>query len=195
MGRRVDRWLPAMSVLWWVSAGFATFGVRGGLCVFLVIGGRRLKWRPKKRRDPEALIDLVTLLAVAIRAGVPLGLAFEVAAREVGTPVEGEVDALLRSARLRGLAVALTETTGLLGRLASHLARAQVSGASMASAIETFLTSLRDEEQARLAERARTLPVKLILPISLLLLPGFVALVLGPYVIDQLGGLASSVGP
>ena len=180
--------------VWWLMAGVAGFGLRGAIAVGLVLGGRRL-WRRRRRTDlPADLVDFVTLLSIAVGAGSNLPTGLELACREVGGSVRTEVEDLLRRSRLRGLAPALLEADGALGPLAGHLARAQVSGASVANALETYVATMRADERARHAERARTLPVRLIIPVSLLLLPGFVALVLGPVILDQVGGFAGLDG-
>ena len=180
--------------MWWLMAGVAGFGVRGAVAVGLVIGGRRLWRRPRGTDISADLVDFVTLLSIAVGAGVSLSTGLELACREVGGVVRAEVEDLLRRSRLRGLAPALLEVDGALGPLAGHLARAQVSGASVATALDAYVTTMRADERSRHAERARTLPVRLIIPVSLLLLPGFVALVLGPVILDQVGGFAGLHG-
>jgi pilus assembly protein TadC len=171
--------------------------------VLLLLGGpaigRRLAAalrarRGRSRRPAGDVLELGRLLLLALSAGLPTAAAFSLAAGRLGGPVAGEVDDLLRRARARGLAAALADTAGPLGELASRLARAHLSGASVQQAVEAFLHVRLADERARRLERARSLPVKLIVPVSLLLLPGFVLLVFGPTFLDQIVGLLDPLG-
>lgn len=152
--------------------------------------------RAPNRRRPvgeEDVLAVARLLSIALSAGLPLPAALAYAADEVEGPVEEELRSLLRRSRVRGTALALVETAGPLAELATRLARAQVTGAPMAEAVAAFVRSRRAELRGRALERTRTLPVKLIVPVSLLLLPGFLALVVGPTVVTQLGDLLGPV--
>ncbi len=184
-----------MTAVWWLVAGTAAFGMRGAAAVGAIVVMRRVAPRRKRRSEPVDLMDFVTLATVAVRAGLPLGAALAQAGAEIGGEAGSAVEELLRLARLKGLAMALAETSGPLGSLAAQLARAQVTGSSVAAALEAHLATIRADERARLSERARTLPIRLILPVSLLLLPGFIALVLGPVILEQLAGLNGVTGP
>src|SRR5690606_16180536 len=97
--------------------------------------------------------------------------------------VTGEVGAavrrVVRSARTDGWGPALIAATEL-GSLAPALARAHTSGAPLAQTLEAHLTAHTAERVAAALERARTAPVRLMVPLALLLLPGFTALVVGP---------------
>jgi hypothetical protein len=100
---------------------------------------------------------------------------------------------LLRRARSRGFARALAETEGPLSELAGQLAKGIVTGAPAVSTLSAFLEDRRSRHRGVILEQARTLPVRLIIPVALLLLPGFVALVVGPFVVDQVSGLIGSI--
>jgi hypothetical protein len=123
------------------------------------------------------------VLFIALSAGLSVAAALEFAANEVGPAAAGEIRSVLRNARHQGLAVALTETDDATGRLFAVLARAQLTGASAVKAVAAFVDEERRDRRARGAEAAQRLPVKLTVPLALLILPGFVLLTFGPTVI------------
>jgi Flp pilus assembly protein TadB len=176
------------------SAGLGWRGL-GAALTLLTIGRLRRGRRHNEVVADEAVDHLAALMVIGLSASMALPAAFESAARETGGAVADEVADLLRRASHRGFARALAETEGPLGDLATQLAQAQVTGAPMVGAVTAFLTTRRAATRSKLLERARTLPVRLIVPVALLLLPGFIVLVMGPYVIDQLGDLIGSPLP
>lgn len=178
-----------MSLWWWLTMTWATAGPSGLVAGAAWFGFRRFRSRRLRPTQPGEVTDLAALVAIGISAGHTVVGALELAAGELGGRVNEDVVALLRRSRVTGLAAALADTGGPLGELTGHLARAQVTGAPAAAAVEAFLHTRRSDERARVMQRARTLPVRLIIPVALLLLPGFVALVIGPLVIEQLDGL------
>lgn len=167
-----------------------------GLALLLIEPRRlRLGLRPRRARGAEdQVMELSRLLAVCLSGGLPLLPALEAVSREMASPIKEDVEGLLRQARRDGVARALLEEQGPLSALSGQLARAHVSGAPMREAVSAFVERRRSDARYRSLERARTLGVKLILPVSLLLLPGFIALVIGPTVVAQLDGLLG-VGP
>ena len=123
------------------------------------------------------------VLFVALSAGLPVATALEFAAGEVGPDEAGEVRSVLRAARHHSLAVALAGAGGSTGRLFAVLAGAQTTGASSLRAVAAFIDEDRSARRARAAEAAQRLPIKLTVPLALLILPGFVLLTFGPTVI------------
>jgi pilus assembly protein TadC len=178
----------------WIVMGALAVGWRGALGTVVVVVGARLRHRV--RRTPglgDAEVDQVAaLVVIGLSASMSLANALAAAAEECGGAAATEVADLLRRASHRGFARALAETSGPLGELTSQLAQAQVTGAPMVGAVTAFLATRRAAARARALERARTLPVKLIVPLALLLLPGFLILVMGPYIADQIGGLVGA---
>ncbi len=186
-----------MSRLGWLVMASAGLGWRGlgAALVLLTFGRLRRRWTKPDVVGDEAVDHLAALVVIGLSASMTLPAALENAARETGGAVTDEVGDLLRRARHRGVARALAETEGPLSDLATQLAQAQVTGAPMVGAVTAFLSTRRSATRSRLLERARTLPVRLIVPVALFLLPGFIVLVMGPYVIDQLGELVASPFP
>lgn len=153
-----------------------------------------LRWHPvhPRRRRPRHQIDVLLvarLLTLAISAGHPLGTALQDVRARLPESARPAVDDVLARARSAGLARSLAETTGPLDELAGRLARAHITGASVAPVLDAYVALVQDARRARAVEDARTIGVKLILPLTLLLLPGFIALVIAPFVLEQLDGL------
>jgi pilus assembly protein TadC len=141
-----------------------------------------------RRRISEVestVADLARLLSIAAAAGLPLGTALETVAPDIRGPLGDEVRDVLRSARTSGLTAALLSSTAL-GPLAPALARAHASGSPLAQTLDAHLRAHSSERVARALEVARTAPVKVMVPLALLLLPGFTALVVGPTLLDHL---------
>ncbi len=141
-------------------------------------------WRNRSSRSAEPRPDhLGQVLFVALSAGLPVAAALEFAAGEVGPVEAGEIRSVLRAARHQSLAVALSGADGATGRLFAVLAAAQTTGASSIRAVAAFVDEDRRVRRARAAEAAQRLPVKLTVPLALLILPGFVLLTFGPTVV------------
>lgn len=156
-----------------------------------VMGWPRLpSLSPRRSRRPRLDILVVArLLALSIASGRPLGAAFEDVRRRLSDTDVSALDDLLARANREGLTRALIETTGPLAELAERLAKAQVTGAPVGPALDSFITTQHAARRFQAVEEARTVGVKLMVPLALLLLPGFLALVVAPFVIEQLGGL------
>lgn len=141
--------------------------------------------RVRSPRRPASLESdrLGQVVFVALSAGLSVAAALEFAAGEVGPAEAAEVRLVLRKARRQGLSAALTQSEGPAGRLLAVLARAQMTGASAVAAVASFVDEERKGRRSRAAEVAQRLPVKLTVPLALLILPGFVLLTFGPTVI------------
>jgi hypothetical protein len=94
-------------------------------------------------------------------------------------------DVLRRSVR-GGLGQALAAADGHGRRLYAGAARAVVTGAPLVPAVDAFVREAVAERRAADLESARRLPVRLMLPLALLILPGFVLLTVGPTVLAAL---------
>ena len=70
--------------------------------------------------------------------------------------------------------------TGEMKVVLSQLARAQKSGAALGDTVRSMIEADIAAEKATRVARSRSLPVRLMLPITLLLLPGLVLLIYAP---------------
>jgi pilus assembly protein TadC len=69
---------------------------------------------------------------------------------------------------------------GELKGVLAQLARAQKSGAALGDTVRAMIEADIAGEKAKRVARSRALPVRLMLPITLLLLPGLVLLLYAP---------------
>ena len=140
-----------------------------------------------RRRAPQVestVADLARLLSIAAAAGLPLGTALEAVVDDLEGPVELAVRRVVRSARTSGLTPALLGAVEL-GVLGPALARAHSSGSPLGQTLQAHLEAHSSERVSRALETARTAPVRVMVPLALLLLPGFTALVVGPTLLDH----------
>ncbi len=144
----------------------------------------------RRRLEASARADVVVLAelaALGISAGLTLPQAVRAALPLVAPPLAAEVSGTLRRAAVIGLADAFEEAGGRAGGLFRLAARAVGSGAPLGAALAGFADAARDGERATRLAAARRLPVLLLIPLTLLILPGFVVVTAGPAL---LGGLA-----
>ena len=160
----------------------------------LALCSRIVADRLARQRSETDLPVLGELVLMGLTAGLSLAGALELAARHVSPELALEVRAVLRRARRSGLSVALGEANGVARRLYLLLARAQLTGAPSGQAVAAFVHDQRDAERARRLEAARRLPVRLMVPLALCILPGFVLLTVAPSVLGSLRRLAEPLG-
>jgi len=144
--------------------------------------------RRGSRADGEALL-LADQVALALRAGLTLEGAFREARADLPDAMAAEVGRLLREARRAGLGRALASANGAGERLYRITDRAVRTGAPVGPAVEALAEDLRHEDHARRTADARRLPVRLLLPLALLILPGFVLALVGPALVGSLARL------
>lgn len=169
---------------WWaVGLGFAV-----GLARF------ELAPRTRMEADPGDPVGFGRLLIVALSAGLGLAEGWDLAARYSGGMAAREATELARRALTSGLAAELRKSEGSLAPIASSISQAQLVGAPLLPAIRGAVQRLRSESRARRIERIRTLSVKLTLPVSLLLLPGFLLVVVLPHLLDGVAGVLAGGG-
>lgn len=171
-------WQPALGLMSMV-AGTALWG-----------RARLAARRRAARRASGDLALLGELVLVGLTAGLGLSAALELAAGEVAAPLSAELRAVLRRSKRCGLAAALAGADGYGRRLYLLLARAAQSGAATADAVAAFVHEQRDAERSRRLEEARRLPVRLMVPLALLILPGFVILTVGPTMVASVRRIA-----
>ena len=158
------------------SIGLAVAGLPGavlGSCLHVAF---RLRHRLKKRRS--LLRPVLIVLLVELRSGRSvLG-----ALQTVGSSFPGHAELRLaaRVATISGLSQAAMLVTGEMKVVLSQLARAQKSGAALGDTVRSMIEADIAAEKATRVARSRSLPVRLMLPITLLLLPGLVLLIYAP---------------
>lgn len=171
------------------ALGVLVAGLPGGLAMAVAdVGVQRL--RSRRKSSEVDVLAVATLLLVLVGAGMPLVPALNGAA--AGHP---EVDDVVRRSRRLGAAAALASAEGALAPLLRRLSDAAISGAPPESAIRSFIDGERRRRHNTAIERARRLPVRLMIPMTLLVLPGFVLMVYGPAFIGMIGDLVGPLAP
>lgn len=153
------------------------------LSLAIWVVARRRPRSPGHGDDDAALAELTAL-------GLGAGLTFPAAATAAASVVPGEASARLR----RAIRVGGDVTPGTVDDegLMVVARRALSTGAPLQAAVSGYATALRNEERSRALTAARRLPVKLLFPLALLILPGFLILTIGPAVLGSLERLGLS---
>jgi hypothetical protein len=135
--------------------------------------------RIASRAEPDPPITLVLLLIlVELRSGLSV-LASLI---EVSNSLlrYRSLRTVARVARVSGLAASITYADDRLRPVIAQLARAQRSGASLSGAVRGMLENELASQRAERIARARALPVRLMIPVTLLMLPGLVLSLYAP---------------
>jgi Flp pilus assembly protein TadB len=193
------------AVLWPLLAGLGTWtvvgGPTGGVAALAVAGAVRVVLAraepPDVRREREAvrrdLPALVLLVSLALRAGAATGPAVRVAARALPGP---GADRLLPAADRLGLGVdperVWSELAGdaELAPLGRALARAERSGAPVATVVGRLADDLADTGRTDVEQQARAVGVRAAVPLGLCLLPAFLLLGIVPLVASLVADLS-----
>jgi hypothetical protein len=164
-----------MTVVLIGSVGLVVAGP--GPALALMIVAMLASFRGRKSSTPPIRPVLLVLL-VELRSGRSTLAALQQAAAVF--PHDRELNLAARLATVDGLPAAVEACQGDVRILAAQLARAQKSGSAVAETIRSLLDANIAAERTRRLERARSLPVRLIIPITLLVLPGLVLLLYAP---------------
>jgi len=160
-----------------------------GASVGLVVGGPLgavlgatvpiMKARLARRPEPEPPGTLVLLLLlIELRSGLS-ALAALVGVADA-FPGYRNLSVVARVARVSGLVASLSHADDRLRPIVAQLGRAQRSGASLTGAVLRMLDAELAREKTRRLARARALPVRLMIPVTLLMLPGMVLFTYAP---------------
>jgi hypothetical protein len=172
------------------SVGLAIGGPFGGIAGAVA----PLVWaRFANRKEPEPPLSLVLLLLlVSLRSGMSVLAALIEVAQTV--PEYKNVSVVARVARVSGLVGAVSVADERMRPVVAQLARAQRSGASLTGAVVRILESDLAAEKTRRVARARTLPIRLMIPVTLLMLPGLILFMYAPSLLamfERLTGVLS----
>ena len=171
------------------------------LALALAIGcfsGRYL-WRKRSasqsrlRAAPAQQALVARIVLVGLTAGLPLVSALDLARGFVRGDVAMETAAVIRRSRRQGTALAMAGSGPLTRPLLSRLAMATASGAPVAEAVADHLSEMRQLRRTAALERVRRLPVTLMIPLGILILPGFVVLFVGPILFRSFGSLVGAL--
>ncbi len=151
--------------------------------------------------------DLALLLAVGLLAGLSVSLTCRQIARTVDSPAALRLrTAVERQQRGQPLLEALDQVLlaqplhhhtrrspqeAPLGRILALLRSQIEDGAAVADALLELSTSVRDDARRQAETRARRLPVRMLLPLIVCVLPGFLLLTVAPVIIESLRGISA----
>jgi hypothetical protein len=158
------------------SVGLAVAGLPGALLALCLHGVFGFSNRLRRRR--HVLRPLLIVLLVELRSGRSVLGALQTASEVF--PGHDELVLAARVATISGLTQAVMVVTGEMRGILAQLARAQRSGAALGDTVRSMIEADIAAEKARRVARSRSLPVRLMIPITLLLLPGLVLLLYAP---------------
>lgn len=152
-----------------------------GLAAGGVVLARKLRARAERARmvDEEAAA-LAELTVIGLTGGLGIQTSLEIAARSVGGTVQAEVAALLRQARVGGLALTMGGAGGIGRDLYRAIGRAVATGSSLGETVTRIAHEANAEVVAARMQGVRRLPVMMLFPLTLLILPGFLLLTIAP---------------
>jgi len=170
------------------AAVFVGFGPLWAILAVVMWGGSAaMRRRSVDREDVRAagleVVDLARFLLVGVGAGWSLDASLRHARAHLVTSLGAEVGEILRGGRVDGLAASLASADGAGAALFHMLARTHLGGVPLDRSLATFIREAVDRRRGEITERARRLPVRMVVPLTLLMLPGFVLLVAGPAVL------------
>jgi hypothetical protein len=158
------------------SLGVIVGGPIGGLVAGLSC---QLPGLVRRRRAPDSSPTLVLLLLlVQLRSGLSVLAALGEASQAL--PEHRSLRAVARVARVSGLVSAIPFADERLRPVMAQLARAQATGASLSGVVRRMLDAELAAARTVQIARARTLPVRLMIPVTLFMLPGLVLLLYAP---------------
>lgn len=140
--------------------------------------------RARRRRGGEETNDLpvvVDLIGMALAAGCPPALAFDLAVPWAPAPIRAALTPVVR--RHGSFAAALTAAGAgdpSVRRVADALLVSERTGAPVGPALTRLADQLRAETRRRAEGRARSVPIRLLFPLVFLVLPAFVLLTVVP---------------
>ena len=167
------------------AVGLALGGPGVGLAMVAVVAIRSLMAR---RPRPKPIRPVLMILIVELRAGRSILGALQEAARVF--PDDTQLVLASRVASVSGLTAAVDECRGPIRGVLAQLARSQRSGSAVADTVRSLLDADIADERARRIERARSLPIRLMVPITLLILPGLVLLLYAPSLLRTFADLS-----
>lgn len=172
--------------------------VLGSVVILLAVGWSARRWVARRRRQLDSIAsDLpvaVDLIVTAVRSGLTPWLAVELVAERLGGPVAdaaGRVVQLVRKgARLSdALDLVGTSTHPPIAEVFRRIAVAERRGGPLAPPLERLASDQRRADRRRAEERARRLPVLMLMPLTLCILPALMLVCLVPVVATGVASL------
>lgn len=144
--------------------------------------------------DSDEVGVLARLVLIGMSSGLSLHGVLVSAAGELRGGVAAQTSRVIQHARSNGLGPALAGTSGPASGLFGLMAGSVSSGASVVPVVTAFLHEHAAERRNSRLEQARKLPIKLTVPLTLLILPGCVLLFVGPSFVRGISELVPTFG-
>lgn len=168
-----------------------------------VVGARAPRWAVERRCRCRAeelerhLSEMLDVVALGLRSGLSfdrslalygehfdtlLSSSLAAAQRQWGCGLTSREEALRR--------VAASYDSALFGRVVENVVRSLRFGSSLAESLEGAAREARAAYRARKQEQVAKAPVKMMVPTAVLILPAMLMLVLGPVMLELIGGFS-----
>lgn len=165
-------------------------GASLGLVWYSLRRRRSLRSERLARRRAERELELLThSMLIGLSGGLSPAGALALARESLSSSLGQEVDSVLRQAVKGGLTPSLMNATGTGGRLFRQVGAAHLSGSPLELALTALAAEYREAARSSAVEKARRLPVRMMVPLTLLMLPGLLILMIGPLVLPSLARL------
>lgn len=166
-----------------------------------ILGFRALPWALKaeaKARSASVERDLSSMLEVVVlglRSGLSFDRSLQLYCQYFSTPLARSMKQALdrwqwglmtREQSLRRLAESYD--SALLSRVVESTVRSLRFGVSMAAVLDEASREARDLYKTRIEEQVARAPVKMMLPVGVLILPAMLMLILGPVLLELMEG-------
>lgn len=180
----------------WMLVGAATIPFRWW---WMAPGAAAAWWmfsRWRSRQGPATVEDVIRfgrLLVVPLTGGMSLSNSLMMATVQAHPQLRVEVSQTLRRSRQVGLARSLAGSGGCLGELFGRMAGAHASGSSLVQAVTTHVDNLQYQARMESLSRVRSLPVTLAVPLTLLIVPGFLLTLVGPAVVSRIAEMLTGL--
>lgn len=141
------------------------------------------------RRRSEECFEASELVALSLAGGMSIAAGHRAAMRHAAPLARAELAPLVDRMRVLGTTPALVGDDGRMQAGSRAIAAAATSGAAALPALEAYLEVEAHRRHTQEVERVRRLPIRLMLPLTLLVLPGFVVMTVGPTIVESLARL------
>jgi tight adherence protein C len=174
------------------TAGYQGFGLLRMVVILAGMGAfAPSAWLRRKQDERQASIrrdlpDVLDLLAISVEAGVGFEGAVEVVTRHFDSPLGIELSRLLQEMELglprRDALQNLKRRTEVpeLSNFVLILVQADALGMPIGRVLRTQAVEMRLKRRQWAREKAARLPVKILLPLTLFILPALFVVILGP---------------
>ena len=174
------------------TAGYTGFGllrmvvILGAMGVFAPVAWLRRKQDERQASIKRDLPDVLDLLAISVEAGVGFEGAVEVVTRHFDSPLAVEFSRMLQEMELglprREALQNLKRRTEVpeLSNFVLILVQADALGMPIGRVLRTQAVEMRLKRRQWAREKAARLPVKILVPLTLFILPALFVVILGP---------------